>query len=204
MKGLGMSNLVLDESRIKREESKLFFSQWIKHPARLGTVAPISEKLANLAASFIEPHERVLEIGAGTGRLTRSLLKRNINIDNFYALELDPNLCSFLKKSLPFVNVIEGNAFYLDKIIPSQLVGELDVVVSAIPLMYLKPVDRIALIQACFKVLKPKGKILHVTYNPNSPLDIDMSSANLKIESKRVGAVWLNLPPGFIWQYVQN
>lgn len=193
----------MNERQIKKQENRLFFNRWIQHPARLGTVAPISVKLADLAASFVNSTDCVVEIGAGTGRLTRSLLKTGLNQEQFWAIELDHGLCQFLKESLPFIKIIEGNACYMDKLLPQHIVGEVDTVVSAIPLMYLNPADRVNLIKACFKILKPGGKIVHVTYSPKSPMDIDCASYDLHLNSKRLSQVWANLPPGFVWEYTQ-
>jgi phospholipid N-methyltransferase len=69
-------------------------------------------------------------------------------------------------------------------------------VVSAIPLMYLQEPLRKSLIKAAFSILRPEAKIIHVTYNPNSPLNFWK-----EIKQSRVASTWFNFPPGFVWQF---
>jgi phosphatidylethanolamine/phosphatidyl-N-methylethanolamine N-methyltransferase len=195
------------DSEFRRHENKLFFKQWIKHPGRLGTVAPISVKLARTAAAQVSNKGGyVVEIGAGTGRLTRALLERGVSSTRLAVVELDPKLCTFLKDTLPALcltsdapQIIEGDAAFLPDLIPSSWVGSVETVVSAIPLMYLPEDKRLAIIEAAFKILKPGGKIIHITYNPKSPLAFSRAYTQ-----ERVVGLWMNMPPGFVWSYTKK
>ncbi|MCE3230159.1 MAG: Phospholipid N-methyltransferase [Alphaproteobacteria bacterium] len=179
----------MNEAQTRRAENRLFFRRWFKNPRQLGTLAPISVKLSMLAAkealSSYKPGTPVVEIGAGTGRLTRALLQHGVQPQDLTVVELDGEMCAFLRQSLPGVHVIEGDANHLRDF-------------SAIPLMYLNETVRKSLMNAAFSILKPKAKIIHVTYNPNSPLNFWGS-----VKQSRVAAAWLNLPPGFVWQFQQ-
>lgn len=195
------------DSELRSHENKLFFKQWIRHPGRLGTVAPISVKLARSAAGQVSNSAGyVVEIGAGTGRLTRALLESGVSSAHLAVVELDSTLCAFLKDTLPAIclasgapQIIEGDAAFLPDLIPSSWVGKVEAVVSAIPLMYLPEDKRIAIIEAAFKILKPGGKIIHVTYNPKSPLAFSRA-----YRQKRVVGLWVNIPPGFVWSYTKK
>ncbi len=192
---------------IASEESRLFFKQWLKSPMQLGTFAPISLKLAHLAAIQLEVSSKttIVEIGAGTGRLTRALLARGVNLDKLAMVELDPKMSDFLKLSLQNLytskakpKVIQGNAEKLTELIPSAWVGKVDYVVSAIPLMYMDEPLRERIIQAALDVLNPvTGSIYHVSYSPISPIKFMEG----EILQKRVVSVWGNMPPGFVWRF---
>lgn len=190
----------MNEAQIRRAENRLFFRRWLKNPRQLGTLAPISVKLSMLAAreavSQYKPGTPVVEIGAGTGRLTRALLHLGVQAPDLTVVELDGEMCDFLKETIPGIKVIEGDANYLATLIDPELREKVGVVVSAIPLMYLDETLRKSLMKAAFSVLKPKAKIVHVTYNPKSPLTFWSG-----LKQNRVGATWLNLPPGFVWQF---
>ncbi len=189
------------------EESKLFFKQWLKSPMQMGTFAPISLKLAHLAASQLDVNKKttIVEIGAGTGRLTRALFAKGVNIDKLAMVELDPKMCDFLKASLQNIyqsktqpKIIQGNAEKLSSIIPAAWIGKVDYVVSAIPLMCLDETVRERIIQAALDVLNPvTGLIYHVTYSPVSPIKFMEG----EILQKRVVSLWGNMPPGFVWRF---
>jgi phosphatidylethanolamine/phosphatidyl-N-methylethanolamine N-methyltransferase len=191
------------EQQLIRAENLLFFRRWLRHPFRLGTIAPISQKFATYAASFLPAllPGPVVEIGAGTGRLTRSLLKKGLSSDTLAAIELDPGLCSFLQNTLPAINVIEGDARHIGQLIPADWVGQVAAVVSVIPLMYLPLASRREIVENCFSVMGKKGIFLQVTYSSRSPLQSVEKLLGLTVKTKRLGALWRNFPPGFIWCY---
>lgn len=197
-----------DGQSLRRRENILFFKKWLKHPFQMGTLAPITERLAKLAASTItNPSGLIVEIGAGTGRLTRALLAQGVKPENLVLVELDSDFCSFLKDTLPSLpdckssvpQVIHGDAAKLGQIIPSSFIGKIATVVSAIPFMYLPEDIREKIIKSCFDIMSPEGEIIHVTYNPKSPLAF-MNT----VSQERVGNLWLNIPPGFVWKYHAN
>ncbi|MBX9804762.1 MAG: hypothetical protein K2Y18_03285, partial [Alphaproteobacteria bacterium] len=97
---------------------------------------------------------------------------------------------------IPGIKVIEGDANHLATLIAPEIKEKVGVVVSAIPLMYLDETLRKSLMKAAFSVLRPNAKIVHVTYNPKSPLTFWSG-----LKQNRVGATWFNLPPGFVWQF---
>ncbi len=192
---------------IATEENRLFFKQWLKSPMQLGTFAPISLKLAHLAASQLDVSNKttIVEIGAGTGRLTRALLARGVNLDRLSMVELDSKMSDFLKLSLQHLykskaqpKVIQGDAAELLRLIPNTWIGKVDYVVSAIPLMYMDEPLRERIIQAALDVLNPvTGSIYHVSYSPVSPVKF-MEGELLQ---KRVVSLWGNMPPGFVWRF---
>ncbi len=195
----------LQENEIRRKENWLFFRQWLKNPAQLGTIAPVSPSLAEVVATAIgSPDQFVIEVGAGTGRITRALLQRGVPPKKLAAIELDGPLCTFMTETIkevatPLPHIIHGDAFHLKTLLPDHFKGELNTLISVIPFMYLSPQKRDGLIQAYFDVLNPGGRILHITYNPNSPL-----AYRKDLNQKRIFSLWFNLPPAFVWEYTQK
>ncbi|MBX9977923.1 MAG: methyltransferase domain-containing protein [Alphaproteobacteria bacterium] len=178
-------------------ESALFFKRWLKNPGRLGTLAPISYRLADLAASCIQHPKtiKMVEIGAGPGRLTRALIKAGVKPESLKAVELDSDLCDFGKKAVPGVDFIQGDAQYLKELLPQEWIGHVDVIFSTIPFMCLPEDVRRNITEAAFSVLKPGGDFLHLTYNYWSPLD------GMPYDQRKLASLWLNMPPAFIWRY---
>jgi phosphatidylethanolamine/phosphatidyl-N-methylethanolamine N-methyltransferase len=188
----------MTEAEIIKQENKLFFRRWLKQPKQLGTLAPISRGLAYRAAiQLSDPHrKKVIEIGAGTGRLSRALLNFGLSPQNFITVELDQEFHQFLQETIPGVHHIHGDAALLPQLLPEAWVGQVDVIYSVIPLMYLPKPVRKAILMACKQVLKPGGVIYHVTYSHLSPFADELS-----LKGERIVSKWVNLPPGFVWKF---
>ena len=184
-----------------KSENTLFFRRWLKEPKQLGTLAPISKKMARAAAKLMRNPAclKVVEIGAGTGRLTRSLIDYGVKAENLTAVEMDESFCDFLRMSIPKVHVIQGDACELPSLLRKDLIHSVDVIYSVIPLTYLPVETRDKILTQALTVLKPGGKFYHVCYTPFSPF-----RRNHLIKSKNLLSSWFNLPPGFIWEFQYN
>lgn len=183
----------------KRDESLLFLKTLMKNPKSLGAIAPSSVGLCELIAKNVyHPDEHyVLEIGAGTGRITRKLLSSGINPSKIYVVELDPHMCVFLREKLPDIHVIEGDACRLTELLPQEVISKISTVISGIPMINLSKELQGKIIQSCFSVMAKDGILLQFTYGPVSPI----SSKVYGLYKKRIGHILLNMPPAFLWMY---
>jgi phosphatidylethanolamine/phosphatidyl-N-methylethanolamine N-methyltransferase len=184
---------------VKRDENILFFKRLLKNPRALGAIAPSSVALCNFICRHVEttPDTYVVEIGAGTGRFTRTLLHSGIAPERLFVVEMDPELCKFLMLHFPTVTVIEGDAGHLEQILPPHIIGNVSTVISGIPLVNLSEKVQAHIADACFAILAKGGQMLQFTYGPLSPL----SSRKLGLHKKRLGHVLWNFPPAVIWAY---
>lgn len=186
-------------AQAKRDENLLFFKRLLKNPKALGAVTPSSLALSNFICRHVEatPDSFVVEIGAGTGRFTRALLRYGVAPTQLFVVEMDPELCKFLTQHFPQVTVINGDATDLLKILPPHIIGKVSTVISGIPLVNLSESVQASIADACFAVLTEGGQMLQFTYGPISPL----SSRKLGLHKKRLGSVLWNFPPAVIWAY---
>lgn len=194
------------EEAICRAEQRLFLNEWLKHPTQLGTLAPVTVKFADALAKLIPnpKNAKIVEIGAGTGRITRALLRAGVQPQNLVTVELSARLCDFLRQCWSHSPeqspiIIEGDAKNLPNIIPPEFVGNTTTVVSAIPFRYIPPIVRTHIIEAAGHVLTNNGHILHVTYNPACPMPALQNWSSYK----RL-ALWWNLPPAFVFEFKQS
>lgn len=181
------------------KETLLFFRRWLRHPLRLGAVIPSSPALTRLVCRqiAIKDDRIIVELGAGTGCLTRMLLEMGIPHDRLYVLELDPELCEYLKKTMPTVNVIQGNACDLPKLLPPEWVGKVSTVVSGMPMTAMPKEVQRKIIDASFEVMDDNGELFQYTYRPVSPL----AASQFGLSKTRVGVAFRNLPPATVWRY---
>src|SRR4029453_14233135 len=85
-----MARAGLRKSLASRFDNELrFFKGWIDKPKAVGSIVPTSSVTARRMASVIDPHSGlpVLEVGPGTGVITRAILGRGVKPENLYAVE---------------------------------------------------------------------------------------------------------------------
>lgn len=180
--------------------TKLFMLSVLRNPRQLGAVVPSSRQLCKLLAHYaaaVEGDAPIIELGGGSGALTRAFLAAGIDPSRLYVVELDPTLAAYLKRALPQVNVIHGNAAELHRILPSKIIGKVGRVISGIPMINLPEDVRRRILDSCFDVMVQGGAYLQYTYSP-------LSSINTKVyglTKKRLGTIFLNLPPATVWEY---
>ncbi|QSX77141.1 class I SAM-dependent methyltransferase [Agrilutibacter solisilvae] len=181
-----------------------FFWQWLKNPLRMASVTPSS---AELAAAMIEelPDDttRVIELGGGTGAITRALLAAGIQARQLLVLELNEELHAHLHARFPDVYVVLGDAHslpelargsgYLDR-------GLADAIVSSLGLLTMPPSLQGEIIAAALACLKPDGVFIQFTYGPTSPV-ADEVTRELGLTVSRGEFVLRNVPPATVFVY---
>jgi phosphatidylethanolamine/phosphatidyl-N-methylethanolamine N-methyltransferase len=183
-------------------EELLFLRRWLAHPLKVGALLPSSAWLGRLVARNVSlgPDEYVVELGAGTGTVTRELLASGIPSDRLFVVELDPDLCAFLRRQLPGANVVQGDATQLRALLPGDVAGKVRTVISGIPMVTLpQPLQR-RMIDAWFDVMVPDGRMLQYTYSLVSPVP----EAQLGLRGRRCGIVMRNIPPAWVWSYTRD
>lgn len=181
-------------------ENVIFFKSLLKAPLKTGAFFPSSKNLANSISNFVnipEPDEYIIELGAGTGRLTAALLERDIPSSQLIVVEMQPSLAKFLRKAFPLVTVIEGDATDLLNVLPKKAIGNIKTIVSGIPMVNLRFHEQQQIVTAIKSVMKTNGSLLQFTYRPGSPLP----SSKLALSQRYLGHVLLNMPPAAIWEY---
>ncbi len=116
-----------------------FLQAFLKNPAKVGSIAPSSPELAMKMIEGIEPTAEnvVLELGVGTGAITRSL--QNIASDerSYLGLELDADLIRRLRKNFPGMNFVQGNACDAQAIHQRSGLGKVGYIICCLPFVSL-------------------------------------------------------------------
>lgn len=179
-------------------EKRLFLKRWLRNPLRLGAVAPSSQRLVGRVAQHVQlnPDEYVIELGGGTGRLTKAILNHGIPADRLIVLELDGELCQYLRKTFPDVTVLEADACEMASLL-SDKIGKVTTVVSGMPISTMPWDVQRRIVIAVFQMLHPGGEFIQFSYHPVSPI----SAKKLGLEKKLLGLTVRNIPPATIWKY---
>src|SRR3546814_16775482 len=98
-------------------------------------------------ASVVDPSSGlpVLELGPGTGIITKAILARGVAPENLASIEYSTPFYQHLKNTIHGVHFINGDAFDLDRTLGDWKARKFDAVVSAIPLLRFPMERRIAL-----------------------------------------------------------
>lgn len=176
----------------------LFFRRWVANPLRMGSVVPSSAALCRMIAENTRrgPREFVLELGAGTGVISRALLDCGLPAEQLAVVEIEASMAALLRADLPGARVLEGDAWRLAELLPPHWHGRIGTVVCGIPLVLLPLARQRALIAAIEKVAPGRG-FLHFSYCLTSPLD----RRRLGLTGTRLGWTPRNFPPASLWRY---
>jgi phosphatidylethanolamine/phosphatidyl-N-methylethanolamine N-methyltransferase len=179
-------------------DAGVFFALWLQKPLRIAAAKPSGARLADAVARCIDLTRPgpVLELGAGTGSLTRGLVRAGCPPQRIIALESEPALVAVLRRALPAVTVIEGDATRIREYFAGSA-ERFAVVVSSLPIKWFSIELQYAVVRPCLDLLGPGGRFFQLTNAFTSPLAID----RLGIDGREIARVWLNLLPTQIWAY---
>jgi len=142
---------------------------------------------------------QIIEIGAGTGAITRGILNAGVPPENLTMIELNPQFCARLTEKFPRSRVI--NCMAQD--IRDHGIKKVAAVISSLPLLNIPLAAQKDILRTLFNVLHPNAPMVQFTYGPRSPISHELChTLNLSVE--RRGKVLLNMPPATVYVYRQT
>ena len=185
----------------KLADTRLLLQEWLSAPKRIGAVAPSSRRLAEAMASWVpcESPGLVVELGAGTGAVTKALLAHGVPAEQLVAVENTPAMAALLRKRFPQIRVIEGDARSLSQLLRPHLPNGQSVatVVSSLPLRHFSPEDATALARQIRQLLPPLGRWIQFTYHIGN----GKPPRGVAFKVRHSDVVWLNVPPARVMVY---
>jgi phosphatidylethanolamine/phosphatidyl-N-methylethanolamine N-methyltransferase len=196
--GLHRGGMSVASPRAPVSNPWMFFRRWIANPLQMGSVVPSS---ASLCQRIVEQtrcteDEAVVELGAGTGVISRALLASGLPPERLFVIEIVPDMALHLRRVLPGVNVLEGDARRLPHLLPARWHGRIGTVICGIPLVLLPLEEQRRFIDAIEAVAPGRG-FLHYSYCITSPLP----AAKHALAARREAWTPLNFPPASVWRY---
>jgi phosphatidylethanolamine/phosphatidyl-N-methylethanolamine N-methyltransferase len=181
------------------QEAALFLARWLKSPQFIGSVAPSSRGLARAMAREVASHGTgfVVELGGGTGSITRALLEHGVAPDRLVVVERDCTLAAILRKRFPGVKIVRGDACELSSLLESLGVAAVDSVVSSLPLLSMPKALRRRILSESMAVLGPDGAFIQYTYGVASPLP----APEFGLKGEVADRIFLNFPPAVVWRF---
>jgi phosphatidylethanolamine/phosphatidyl-N-methylethanolamine N-methyltransferase len=179
----------------------IFFGLWLQNPMRIAAANPSGAHLADTVARFVDLTRPgpVLELGAGTGSLTRGLIRAGCPPQRIIALEREPRLAAVLRREFPMMTVIEDDATRIGDHLRARA-NRLCATVSSLPIKWFSRQQQQAVVGPCLDRLGPEGAFLQLTNAFASPLAI----AELGLAGREIARVWRNLLPTQLWSYTRR
>jgi phospholipid N-methyltransferase len=181
-----------------------FLRAWARDRKGVGAVAPSSPDLARLLvdAADIRRGDVVVELGAGTGPMTRALVDRHPDTP-LLVLEPDPVLAARCRQNVPEADVVEAYAQELPRLLSERGHRSADRMVSSLPFAGWDAALQTAVFDAILDAMAPDGRFVTFTYAV-SPLLPAGRRARAQLASRFASVratpiVWRNLPPAFVY-----
>lgn len=176
-----------------------FFRGWLDRPGAVGAILPTSSIAARRMASVADPRSDlpVLELGPGTGVITRALLERGVPPARLYSVEYSADFVEHLRRAFPGVKVVHGSAFDLDAALGELKGQKFDCVISAVPLLNVPSRQRVDYLEDLLERIPAGRPVVQITYGALSPVPPRRGSYTLE----RFDFVMRNIPPAHLWIY---
>ncbi len=173
----------------------LYFKSLLKDFKHTGSIIPSSKSLTHKMLEKIDfsTTDLLLELGPGTGCMTKEILKRMKKDAHLVCVEINPEFCSRLKKirTSKKLTIIEGNVCALPELIRENTI---DAVISGLPLANFPRKEVLSIFSGITTVLKEHAPYVQFQYTLRSDRILKHSFTNV-LKSFTLA----NLPPAFVY-----
>ncbi|WP_326824359.1 class I SAM-dependent methyltransferase [Streptosporangium sp. NBC_01756] len=186
-------------------DTRSFLSAIMRNPYQLGAIAPSSKAVARLAASVVPdtPGAVVVELGAGGGVISDAIRDRLPPGGRQLAVELNGDMVRHLRRSRPWLEVVEGDAGELAELLRRVGVTQVDAVICSLPWTLFQERQQRRVLDEVSAVLTPAGTfstVITLTVMPfrrfwrfRELLDSTFATVDT------AGPVWRNVPPALVF-----
>ena len=186
-------------------------SSFLENPKQVGSIVPsskyLSQTLVKLAVDNLTQTQTsaitekvVIELGAGTGVVTKQILEAGIDPKNLIVFEMNPKCHHDLVKQFPELLVICGNATELVELLPKKFHGKVDLIISSLPLRNFPQELIKSLMESSFSITRAGAIFVQYTYSLTSPIIAN----DYGLTEQKLALVWRNIPPATIWLFRQK
>lgn len=181
---------------------RTFLKNYLQDPIRIASILPSGRNLARVMAAEIAPESRVVELGVGTGTLTRALIEKGVSPANLFLVERNADFVEILEAEFPDSQVLAIDAADLCAHLGHQA-GQVDHVVSGLPILWFNRESKKRILEAAFSLLRPGGSFYQFSYFGRPPVSQNLLD-EIGLTATRTGFAPLNVPPAFTYRFERS
>lgn len=188
-----------------RAARRAFLVAALRRPATMGAVTPSSERLAGVLASIVPSEGKpvVVELGPGTGAVSTVISRRLPEGARHLAVELDPDMVAYLRRTLPDLEVVPGNAAQLSTLLAENDVIGVDAVICGLPWALFDDPTQAEILGGIGRAIGSTGAFTTFAYLHGMTLGAARRfrrTLRERFDEVLVTAtVWRNMPPAFVY-----
>lgn len=177
------------------KEKLLFAKKFAAAPRTVGSVTPSSPQLISSMFRNVDWQKTgvIAELGAGTGVMTKEILKRKAPGSLFFAFEIEKELREILKRDLK-IDVYD-DAAKLPQTLEAAHSRKADLIVSGLPFAVLPRDTTLAVMRAVLRSLSDNGTFIAFQYSYHMK-----SSFERMFEEVSTRLVVMNIPPAVVYE----
>lgn len=170
--------------------------KFLKSPRFIGTIIPSSRFLAEKMAQQALEAQKILELGAGTGPVTRALCekRKSLKKEDFISVELCEQMGSLLQEKHPEIQVFCSDAAKVLKGLDWE--GTKTAVVSSLPFRALPRQVVAEIVNELYNFLEKNEEAWVVQF---SYVNVEPFEQREGWQWEMVGTVLANIPPAHVW-----
>lgn len=171
----------------------------------MGAVVPSSPRLARVLASVVPRtgDPVVVELGPGTGAVSEAIAERLPPGGRHLAVELDPDMVAFLRRTRPSLDVVPGDARRLGELLAGRGLDRADAVICGLPWALFDPATQESILGEISRAIGGTGAFTTFAYLHGMSLAAARRfRATLRLTFDEVvvsATVWRNVPPAFVY-----
>lgn len=184
---------------------RTFWRRAALRQSQVGAVMPSSSRLGAALATPVprDGSPTIVELGPGTGAVSRQIAQRISGSARHLAIEIDPVMAAWLQAARDDIEVVEGDALDLPKILASRDVRFADAIVSSLPWSLFDAESQVGMLTAVSRSISPSGSFTTFAYVTGLWLPPARRFARLLRDSFdeviTTAPVWRNLPPAVVY-----
>lgn len=181
---------------MKKSKSS-FFQEFLKERKTVGSITPSSRYLARRMIAKVDFAQAkcIVELGPGTGVITREIVRRLGPDTHLLVFEMNRNFIDrFLQFPNPHVHVINDSAEHLGRYLKELGYEKADYIISSLPLTNFPAELKERILDESIAHLQPGGLYMQYQYMTTA-----LKLLRHKFNKVRLGYAPFNVPPAFVY-----